>query len=260
MNLSEYKKSGILEAYVLGVLDPERTQLLEKDLETNVALRKELNLIQQSLSNFKENFTRDSSGPSEKRDLSKKSPARSSGKKGGIATKVIGFIMVFAIAVLVFLFLSTMYQSTAYQQAAQERLDRIGQMESQIGELEDRMQVLENGLLNSINSDNVSLLNDPGNNPIKSTGWWVDVPQSNSELLIIQNLPHLEGEEYFQLWGQLNHEFRRMGTLQANSNPDHSSPFVHILPQSNIQFAMITIEKGENPGQPGENKVLIKKP
>jgi len=254
LKLSEYKEQGILEAYVLRVLPPEMEDQLLADLETNVALRNELNKVEQSLSNFKENFTRSPTDkePSPKKRKSKSRP--SPGQKREKSIRIIVGILTIVVVAMIFLYLSTLYEKTAYQSQlihTERTLDTLNQNQM---EAEELIAQLESGLIASLDELSGEWA-AVGLNGIQAR--LIPLQTKGSELLVINRLAERGPGEFLQLWSRQNDQYRKMGTVNHWKEGPEGYATVSVLPATNLQLSLISIESDPVPAQPREENILL---
>nr|MBS0038569.1 anti-sigma factor [Saprospiraceae bacterium] len=253
MKLAEYKESGILEAHVLGVLSPELEEQLLSDLETNVALRNELNRVEQSLSNFKRNFTRGEKTEKGEKVRPKKVQKAAPGKYKEQNVRIVVGIMSLVVVVMIFLFLSTQYQSTSYQSQLLETEEKVKELQLENTNQRQLIEDLQQGLLqlttNEFNSRKITTAEG-------LQARYIVLEQHASNLLILSGLPDVEKSEYLQLWSLQNEEYRRTGMLSEESFVNDRS-VVARLPKTNLELSLITIESDSIPRMPNVSRVVL---
>ena len=254
MNLAEYKEKGILEAYVLGVLDPETTEILEADLKTNIALKEELEKVEESLSNFKSNFTRGQKNKPTTGKKSKQKPKRSKTEK---SIRIILGVLILVMVVMIFLFLSTIFENNNYRKAIVEQAEKTDSLQLEIQNTINLNQALKVAL-SDFNAGNISKSILSGRGDFFGKNAFLIVPESKSstDFLIIPS-PELEDKDtYFQLWSESAGQFRRVGMISLDNLTNGS--IVHPLPRTNLQLSHISLESGSPPSQPIEGNIVFR--
>ncbi len=254
MNLAEYKEKGILEAYVLGVLDPETTEILEADLKTNIALKEELEKVEESLSNFKSNFTRGQKNKPTTGKKSKQKPKRSKTEK---SIRIILGVLILVMVVMIFLFLSTIYENNNYRKAIVEQAEKIDSLQLEIQNTINLNQALKVAL-SDFNAGNISKSILSGRGDFFGKNAFLIVPESRSstEFLIIPSPEFEDKDTYFQLWSESAGQFRRVGMISLDDLTNGS--IVHPLPRTNLQLSHISLESGSSPSQPIEENIVFR--
>lgn len=256
MKLSEYKESGILYAYVLGVLDPERTEQLHEDLETNVALRKELNEIEQSLANFKANFTKNASGKPPSSGKVKSSPTQRGKTQKG--QRLVFGILIILVVGLVFLFLSTLYERASYQTQLMESREIILEEQARVDSLNSRIQTLENSFSNWIEG-NESQRTFSGSSRYSGLRAIMIPDHTNSRVLIYFNqTPDIPENQSIQLWGRSGNEWRKTGLISWGDIREEKGLNFFILPLGSSLPEMATLESNQSAREPDMSSVLFR--
>lgn len=256
LKLSEYKESGILYAYVLGVLDPERTEQLHEDLETNIALRKELNEVEQSLSNFKANFTKQGSSKSagdEKRITTRKTIRKS--QKG---QRLVFVILIVLVVGLVFLFLSTLYERASYQSQLMESREIIIKERLAIDSLSAEIATFKHSLSNRIEGNDleITLSGSSAHSNVRAS---IFPDRNNSRILIYLNqIPDIQEKEFIQLWGKSGSEWRRTGLISYEDLKKTNGFGFFTLPLGSSVPEMATLETNPNTREPDMSRVLFR--
>jgi hypothetical protein len=254
MKLSEYKESGILEAYVLGVLDPERSSQLETDLETNVALRRELNETEQRLANFKKNFTRSKKGKNPKPVDS----ARTA-KKSALGRRIVTGILILIVIGLTFLFLSTLYQSAAYHAEVIEVSEQLAMTTEEKEILGTERHALENSLWKLMEERESVVILRSGTGFSGAEGYILKMDEIDRFTLLLNNIPTIEEGNYLQLWGRSGETWRRMGMIHASEVNEAEGRTVYLFPQPNLRLEMITEEFESAPESPNRSRVVLRR-
>ncbi|GEM_PF-2123969 len=256
MKLSEYKRLGILEAYVLGVLDPERTEQLESDLETNVALRRELNEVEGRLENFKKNFTRTDRKKKPATGPSKKTRPASSSKNRRIVTG----LLILLVVGLTFVFLSTLYQKAAVQGELSETNLRLSQISEKNEALMVDRKTLETGLWNAVESSD-AVVNLRGGDVFgeRPTGYVVKCHLTDRYILLIKNLSPPDEGQFYQMWGQTGTSWRRMGMIALEDMDPDGRRHTFIFPQPATDLELITLESTQPPDSPDRSAVVFQR-
>ncbi|TVQ49903.1 MAG: hypothetical protein EA362_03465 [Saprospirales bacterium] len=254
MNLSEYKKKGILEAYVLGVLDPETTEILETDLKTNIALKEEVEKVEASLSNFKFNFTKGKKNKPTTEKKNTQKPKRTKTEKG---IRIILGVLILVMVVMIFLFLSTIYEKNNYQKAIVEQAKSIDSLQLEIQKTHHLNQDLK-GALSDFNMETISRSTLTGKGEYAGKNAFLIVPESKSstDFLILPSVELEEEDNYFQLWSESAGQFRRVGRVRIDNMLDGF--IVHPLPRTNLQLSYISLESGTPPSQPIEENLVFR--
>ncbi|TVR87622.1 MAG: hypothetical protein EA411_07080 [Saprospirales bacterium] len=256
MKLSEYKRLGILEAYVLGVLDPERTEQLESDLETNVALRRELNEIEGRLENFKKNFTRSDRKEKGTGNSPKKKPSAGSSKNRRIVTG----LLILLVVGLTFVFLSTLYQQAAVQGELSETNLRLSQIMEENDALVVDRKTMETGLWTAVeNSDAVISLRAGDVFGERPTGYVVKCHLTDRYILLIENLIPPDEGQFYQMWGRTGTSWRRMGMIQLEDMNPEGDRQAFIFPQPSTDLELVTLESMQPPESPDRGAVVFQR-
>ena len=253
MTLSEYKEKGILEAYVLGVLDPEASEKLLSDLKTNVALRRELNQVEQGLASFKENFTR---SQSDKSKIDKNKTIKRSSSKSDKNLRMILGVLTLVMVVMIFLFLSTIYENNNYRTSLSMQLEKVDSLKTEITKKVDLISAQKKGII-SLSSGTADLIEfNSSGNPEFSTAYLL-VPEDRTapEFLIIEGKVSTDGDYFLQLWSRVDEQFRRVGRVQAPLNGDDW--IVHTLPRTNLQLTHISLESDPPLSRPSEENLIF---
>ncbi len=256
MKLSEYKRLGILDAYALGVLDPERTEQLESDLETNVALRRELNEVEGRLENFKKNFTRSDQKKKHTGSPTKKtSPAKSSKNR-----RIVTGLLILLVVGLTFVFLSTLYQKATVQGELNDTNLRLSQISEENDDLMMDRKTLESGLWNAVeNSDAVVSLRAGDVFSQRPTGHVVKCHLTERYILLVENLNPPDEGQFYQMWGQSGTSWRRMGLIQKNDMGQDGRRQAFIFPQPATDLELITLESTQPPESPDRGAVVFQR-
>ncbi len=254
MTLSEYKEKGILEAYILGVLDPESTEKLKSDLKTNIALREELEKAESNLENFKRNFTK---GQKSQRPATTPKIKKSQLSTSEKSIRIILGVLVLVMVVMIFLFLSTIYENNNFRTVILEQLETIDSLENKIQKTQEINKNLQLGIADLIRGTaSIATFRGAGDFSEKNAYLIAGESTSSTDFLIVQPLKSNDEGGYFQLWSESAGQFRRVGRVIMPKNGENW--IVHPLPQTNLQLSHISLESGSPPSQPiAENLIFI---
>jgi len=254
MKLSEYKEKGILEAYVLGVLDPETSEMLKSDLETNLALREELNKVEKNLENFKLNFTRQQKSKSRTTQQKAGQPKRSGTEK---SIRIVLGILVLVLVVMLFYLLSTIYETNKYRSQISELAVTIDSLQQEIQHSRDLNLSLNKAVTELISgAATITEFRGTGDYLQRSAYLLSSLSKSTSDFLIIDAVPQKGENTFLQLWSESNGQFRRVGSIQFSSIKD--GWIVHPLPKTHLQLSHISVESGTPPSIPlSENIIFV---